>query len=63
MNWKYEFLYIPFFLPFAVVSLLTIAIYFRDYDEGEAWWRPFADAADRVSGNARLAEIHRTTPC
>jgi hypothetical protein len=29
VNWKYEFLYVPFFIPFTVVSLCTILFYYR----------------------------------
>jgi L-lactate permease len=34
LNWKYEFLYVPFFLPFALVSFLTMWIYRRNMVDG-----------------------------
>jgi lactate permease len=33
LNWKYEFLYTPFFIPFIVISLITMVLYRRDMGE------------------------------
>jgi lactate permease len=30
LNWKYEFLYIPFFIPFTLISLITMGIFRKD---------------------------------
>lgn len=50
INWKYEFFYVPFFLPFFAVSTLTVLMFFRDFDKGTPWYTPYKEAVDRVSG-------------
>lgn len=50
VNWKYEFLYVPFFIPFTVVSIVTIAFYWRSYDKGVGLHQPFKEAGQRVAG-------------
>lgn len=53
--WKYEFLYVPFFIPFTVVSIVTIIVYWRSYDKGVWLHTPFKEAGQRVAGALRNA--------
>ncbi|CAD7695229.1 unnamed protein product [Ostreobium quekettii] len=46
--WSYQMLYVPFILPFVVVSSLTIALYKRDLVPGVKWWTPFRETLARV---------------
>lgn len=57
VNWKYELLYVPFFIPFTVVSITTIAFYWRSYDKGVWLHQPFKEAGQRVAG-APMTDLH-----
>ena len=48
MDWEYEFLYVPFFLPFLVVSLCTMLFYRRDMEEGHGCKYVIGTVLDRL---------------
>lgn len=45
--WKYELLYVPFLLPFVIVSIVTVAIFRRSLPEGATVFSPFLAAGQR----------------
>lgn len=49
LAWRYDFLYVPFFLPFIVVSLVTVLIYRRQLPPGSNLWSPFASGFKRCA--------------
>lgn len=48
VNWKYELLYVPFLLPFALASLITVVVHRKDLEV--KWTTPFKEAFQRVGG-------------
>lgn len=48
VNWKYELLYVPFLLPFAFASAITVLVHRRDLEV--PWATPFKEAFNRVAG-------------
>ena len=46
VSWTFQLLYVPFILPFVVVSLITIAMFRRDLTA--PWWKPFSVALKRM---------------
>lgn len=50
VSWKYELLYVPFLIPFALASVVTVVVHRRDLEV--PWWTPFREAFQRVAGEA-----------
>lgn len=48
ISWSYQLLFVPFVLPFIVVSVITIALFRRDMAAGIKWWTPFYETIVRV---------------
>jgi hypothetical protein len=55
VNWKYEMLYIPFLLPFAFASAITVLVHRRDLEV--KWTTPFKEAFQRVAGELAAGSI------
>lgn len=45
--WTYQLLYIPFLVPFVVVSLVTVVLFRRNLPEGASIASPFLEAGRR----------------
>jgi hypothetical protein len=48
VNWKYELLYVPFLIPFALASLVTVIVHRKDLEVH--WTTPFREGFSRVAG-------------
>jgi hypothetical protein len=59
VNWKYELLYIPFLLPFAFASAITVLVHRLDLEVH--WSTPFREAFQRVAGEC-WSNISRVMP-
>lgn len=58
-KWTAELLYIPYVIPFVVVSCVTLLVFRRDLREGGVTWRqPFGTAWGKVRGECGC---HRNT--
>jgi hypothetical protein len=55
VNWKYELLYIPFLLPFAFASAITVLVHRRDLEV--KWTTPFKEAFQRVAGDGCATRV------
>lgn len=51
VHWKYELLYVPFLIPFALASLITVLVHRKDLEV--PWYTPFKEAFQRVAGEAQ----------
>lgn len=50
-NWKAELLYVPCFIPFVVVSCVTLLVFRRELVRaGVHWTNPFRTAWQKLSG-------------
>lgn len=50
-NWKAELLYVPCFIPFVVVSCVTLLVFRRELvRSGVHWTNPFTTAWHKLSG-------------
>lgn len=49
LNWKYELLYVPFLLPFLVVSAVTVAVFRKDLPQHASPLSPFKAAFKRCA--------------
>lgn len=57
VNWKYELLYVPFLLPFALASIITMLVHRKDLEVKLV--QPFKDAFQRVAGGCYLTSSFR----
>jgi lactate permease len=58
LRWNFPFLYIPFFLPFIVVSATTVAVFHKDLPPGMSVFEPFREAFRRCVSHAKCACMH-----
>jgi lactate permease len=47
LDWKFELLYVPFLLPFLVVSAVTVALFRKNLPEGSSVLSPFKNSFRR----------------
>lgn len=56
IRWSYQMLFVPFILPFVVISCVTIMLFRRDIPNGVKWWTPFKDTFKRM-GSITIALV------
>lgn len=52
LAWTYQLLYVPFLVPFIVVSIVTVVLFRRNLPEGASVLTPFVDAGVRCAPTA-----------
>jgi hypothetical protein len=53
MKWKYQLLYMPFVVPFLVVSAVTVVMFRKDLPRGSTMLSPFAEGLHRCEMQAQ----------
>lgn len=53
LAWTFQLLYVPFIVPFIVVSIVTVLLFRRNLPEGATMLTPFVDAGVRCDPQPR----------